>query len=101
MEATTGRPPRAGGPVGDEEDGIGGGPSTGARRAGRDPRCPLDPAALQTTPRAPRRPSPVVRALVAVLGFYRRWISPMFPPSCRFHPTCSAYGSTRCAPTGS
>jgi uncharacterized protein len=41
---------------------------------------------------APRRPSIAVRALVAVLGFYRRWISPMFPPSCRFHPTCSAYG---------
>jgi putative membrane protein insertion efficiency factor len=37
------------------------------------------------------RPSVAVRALVAVLGFYRRWISPMFPPSCRFHPTCSAY----------
>ncbi|MDD7932809.1 membrane protein insertion efficiency factor YidD [Actinomycetospora straminea] len=32
-----------------------------------------------------------MRALVAVLGFYQRWISPMFPPSCRFHPTCSAY----------
>ena len=38
------------------------------------------------------RPSIAVRVLVAVLGFYRRWISPMFPPSCRFHPTCSAYG---------
>ena len=23
---------------------------------------------------------------------YRRWISPYTPPSCRFHPTCSAYG---------
>jgi putative membrane protein insertion efficiency factor len=38
------------------------------------------------------RPSIAVRVLVAVIGFYRRWISPMFPPSCRFHPTCSAYG---------
>lgn len=23
---------------------------------------------------------------------YRRWITPFTPPSCRFHPTCSAYG---------
>lgn len=22
---------------------------------------------------------------------YRRWISPLFPPSCRFQPTCSQY----------
>jgi putative membrane protein insertion efficiency factor len=25
------------------------------------------------------------------LHFYRRFISPMLAPSCRFHPTCSAY----------
>ncbi|GAA4906325.1 hypothetical protein EV188_103519 [Actinomycetospora succinea] len=37
------------------------------------------------------RPSIAVRALVSVLRFYQRWISPMFPPSCRFHPSCSAY----------
>lgn len=32
-----------------------------------------------------------VTALVAVLRFYRRWISPLFPPQCRFYPSCSAY----------
>lgn len=25
------------------------------------------------------------------IRFYRTFISPMLPPSCRFHPTCSAY----------
>ncbi|MDT7594782.1 MAG: uncharacterized protein QOJ06_328 [Pseudonocardiales bacterium] len=34
---------------------------------------------------------PVVRLLVAVLRFYRRWISPALPPTCRFSPSCSAY----------
>ncbi|MCO6466630.1 MAG: membrane protein insertion efficiency factor YidD [Bradyrhizobiaceae bacterium] len=32
-----------------------------------------------------------------VLGFiwlYRRLISPLFPPSCRFTPTCSEYAYT-------
>lgn len=44
-----------------------------------------------SVPDVPARPTVLVRALVAVLGFYRRWISPMFPPVCRFHPSCSAY----------
>ncbi|MFT7586954.1 MAG: putative membrane protein insertion efficiency factor [Cellvibrionaceae bacterium] len=30
-------------------------------------------------------------ALTIIQG-YRRFISPLFPPSCRFYPTCSAYG---------
>lgn len=25
------------------------------------------------------------------IRFYRKFISPMFPPSCRFQPTCSMY----------
>ncbi|MFN2479175.1 MAG: membrane protein insertion efficiency factor YidD [Pseudonocardiaceae bacterium] len=33
----------------------------------------------------------VVRLLVVFLRFYRRWISPAFPPTCRFFPSCSAY----------
>jgi len=28
----------------------------------------------------------------APLRFYRRFISPLKPPMCRFHPTCSQYG---------
>jgi putative membrane protein insertion efficiency factor len=30
-------------------------------------------------------------ALLAVLHGYRRWVSPLTPPSCRFTPTCSRY----------
>ncbi|MDI3299655.1 MAG: membrane protein insertion efficiency factor YidD [Bacillota bacterium] len=29
--------------------------------------------------------------LVGAIRFYRRWISPLKPPSCRFTPTCSEY----------
>ena len=29
--------------------------------------------------------------LLALIGLYRRGISPYTPPSCRFTPTCSAY----------
>ena len=29
--------------------------------------------------------------LLALIRFYRRWISPLTPPSCRFVPTCSQY----------
>ncbi len=31
------------------------------------------------------------RALMGAIRFYRRNISPMFPPCCRFVPTCSVY----------
>lgn len=31
------------------------------------------------------------KLLLAMIGFYRRHISPVTPPSCRFTPTCSAY----------
>jgi putative membrane protein insertion efficiency factor len=29
--------------------------------------------------------------LCAPIHFYRRFLSPLIPPSCRFHPTCSVY----------
>ena len=31
------------------------------------------------------------RLLLALIDFYRREISPLTPPVCRFVPTCSAY----------
>jgi hypothetical protein len=31
------------------------------------------------------------RTLVCAIALYRKMISPLFPPACRFHPTCSQY----------
>jgi len=30
-------------------------------------------------------------AALVFLRLYKRWISPMLPSACRFHPTCSVY----------
>ena len=32
------------------------------------------------------------KPLLALIRFYRVAISPLKPPTCRFYPTCSAYG---------
>jgi hypothetical protein len=29
---------------------------------------------------------------LALIRFYQKFLSPVLPPSCRFHPTCSNYG---------
>jgi uncharacterized protein len=50
---------------------------------------PTRPAA-PTGPAGPR-PDPLSRMLVALVRFYRQWISPALPPTCRFSPSCSAY----------
>lgn len=31
------------------------------------------------------------RLIIFLIRSYRTLISPLFPPSCRFHPTCSQY----------
>jgi len=36
----------------------------------------------------------VIRAtLVALVRIYQLLVSPLLPPSCRFHPSCSAYAA--------
>jgi hypothetical protein len=32
-----------------------------------------------------------MQLLLIILRMYKRWISPMLPSACRFHPTCSEY----------
>ena len=33
----------------------------------------------------------IAAALIALLRVYRRWVSPLLAPRCRFAPSCSAY----------
>jgi len=33
----------------------------------------------------------IARLLAAPVRIYRRWLSPLKPPLCRFMPTCSSY----------
>lgn len=33
------------------------------------------------------------KAIVAAIGAYRAFLSPMLGSNCRFHPTCSAYAA--------
>lgn len=32
-------------------------------------------------------------AALAIIGTYRRFVSPFLPPACRFFPSCSEYGA--------
>ena len=34
----------------------------------------------------------LARVMIGAIRFYRKGISPLKPPVCRFHPTCSQYG---------
>ncbi|MFA5918331.1 MAG: membrane protein insertion efficiency factor YidD [Candidatus Nanopelagicaceae bacterium] len=31
---------------------------------------------------------------VFVIGIYQKWISPMFPPRCKYYPSCSSYAAS-------
>ncbi len=34
------------------------------------------------------------RAVIVLITIYRRVLSPLLPPACRFLPSCSEYGAT-------
>ena len=54
------------------------------RRSGRE-----QVSACGGTPEA--EPSLQARAGIGLVRLYRRFVSPLFPPRCRFLPTCSEY----------
>ena len=40
-----------------------------------------------------RSPGLLARVFLGLIRFYRRGISPLLPPLCRFEPTCSCYAA--------
>ncbi len=42
----------------------------------------------------------VSRALIALIKFYKKGISPLLPLSCRYYPTCSEYSMEAIAKYG-
>ena len=42
----------------------------------------------------------IARALLRLIGFYSRAVSPALPARCRFYPTCSAYAAEAIARHG-
>jgi uncharacterized protein len=42
----------------------------------------------------------IARLLIAALRFYKRFISPLLGPRCRFEPSCSEYAMTAIARFG-
>jgi uncharacterized protein len=57
--------------------------------ANRDSRS--DPAARSIPSDPEKGPTAITRTLMAAVSGYRRFISPLLPPRCRFEPSCSAY----------
>lgn len=57
--------------------------------AGEDGR--FEPAALDIPVARNEGPAVVTRVLIAAVTGYRRFVSPLLPPRCRFEPSCSAY----------
>jgi uncharacterized protein len=57
--------------------------------ANRDGR--IDPAAGANPLDPQAGPTVITRALMAAVTGYRRFVSPLLPPRCRFEPSCSAY----------
>lgn len=49
-------------------------------------------AASHEAPRA-QSPGAAARVLLVAIRLYKRWISPLLPPSCRFEPSCSMYAA--------
>ena len=48
-------------------------------------------SAAHRIPAPGKGPAVITRVLMAAVAGYRRFISPLLPPRCRFEPSCSAY----------
>lgn len=61
---------------------------SGASDPGRPP-VEIDAWGL---PVIPTRRGPLTSPALWMIRGYKRYLSPALPPSCRFYPTCAAYG---------
>ena len=61
---------------------------TGADHGSFDPDTHAESARLQDASGGPSVPA---RLVIVCLRGYQRLVSPLMPPMCRFHPTCSQY----------
>ena len=52
----------------------------------------VGPAALPLSGPPAAAPGPLAALLLTLISLYRRWLSPLLGPRCRFIPSCSAYG---------
>jgi uncharacterized protein len=48
-------------------------------------------SALVVAPESPERVPPPIRIVAGLFAGYKRFVSPLLPPACRFTPTCSEY----------
>jgi putative membrane protein insertion efficiency factor len=53
-----------------------------------------DKSSMQTPNTSSRRPLVVTSLLVLLIRAYQRLVSPLFPASCRYSPSCSEYAAT-------
>ncbi len=63
--------------------------STTDASPGDRPPFEIDPYGL---PIIPTRRGPLTSPALWLIRSYKRYLSPALPPSCRFYPTCAAYG---------
>ena len=60
--------------------------------AADDPATPVSRMSdVQDGEHRARRASPLALVLLGPVHLYRKVVSPLLPPSCRFYPSCSAY----------
>jgi putative membrane protein insertion efficiency factor len=62
------------------------------RRAHRHQHAPRDEDVAHPPLFPVGAPSPAAWLALLAIGLYRRALSPLLPPACRFVPSCSEYG---------
>lgn len=62
-----------------------------ARPAATDGLAPRP--GLAAKPSLAAKPGLMAKVAIGLIGLYKRFLSPLLPPMCRFQPTCSQYAA--------